>query len=142
MFPKNKIDLFYRLLCLFSYIGVIFLIKSIAPIMILFVIYCVLALTERSFRNIELLVISLIILFICYLFDNYWVFRIMLSIDYIFYFLDTSYYIDEDVEEIKLSEKDYVRFKKVDKKKKGSNNITALYLTVHLGLLFLAIMVS
>jgi hypothetical protein len=60
-----------------------------------------------------------------------------LIIDYSFYFLDTSYYRQED--EV-VDTKNYLRFKK--NKKKGSNNITAVYLTVHLGLLFVAIVVG
>ena len=43
--------------------------------------------------------------------------------------------------EIKISEKEYIRFSK-KRKKKGSNNVLAVYLTVHFVILFLAILVG
>ena len=64
----------------------------------------------------------------------------MLLIDYCFYFLDTSYYVYEK-KEVVYNERDYIRFKNT-KKKKGSNNLVAVYLTVHLALLFVAILVG
>ena len=60
-------------------------------------------------------------------------------IDYVVYFLDTTYYIEEK-EIVKISKKDYVRF--ANKKKKGSNNISAIYITIHLVLLVIAIVVG
>jgi hypothetical protein len=93
---------------------------------------------ERSFRNIELIMITLLILGLSHLIDNYLLFRIMLLIDFAFYFLDTAYYYEE---EETISKKDYLRFKKSNKKK-GTNNITAIYLTVHLVILFIVIWVG
>ena len=139
MFPKSKINLIYRLLCLICFLIVIIVINSIKSLLIIFIIYSVFALCEKSFRNIELIVISLVILGLCYLFGNYWLFKIMMLIDYSFYFLDTGYY-EEEIEPI--NKNDYLRFKIIHKKKKGLNNITAVYLTVHLGLLFIAILVG
>ena len=140
MFPKNKISLLYRILCLVCYIGVIMVVNSTTTLIVLLVAYGLFALSERSFRNIELIVVTLFILWISYLLGNYLFFKVMLIIDYIIYFIDTSYYdIDE---ELKVSEKDYIRFKNNKKKKKGSNDILALYLTVHLVILFVAIVVG
>ena len=142
MFPKNKINIVFRLLCLLSFIAVIILIKSITTLIVLFLVYCFLAISERSFRDIEFIILSLLLLLVCYLFNNYILFRAVLLIEYIFYFIDTSYYIEDD-EEVQISQNEYVRFAKVKKKKKkGSSNIAAIYLTVHLVLLFLAIMVG
>ena len=138
MFPKNKICLLYRLLCLVCYIGVILLVDSITSLIVLFIFYSILAISEKSFRNIEFIIISMIILLICYLLNNYWLFKIMLIFEYCFYFLDTSYYVIDEV--ISVDEKDYIRFK--NNKKKGSNNLLAVYLTVHLVLLFVAIVVG
>lgn len=137
MFPKNRVNIFYRVLCLISFIAVIVFINSIKTLQILFLVYCFFALSEKSFRNIEMIIISIVVFLICYLLNNYIAMKIMLSLDYIIYFLDTSYYVEE---EITISEKEYIRFKK--KKKKGSNNILAVYLTVHLVVLFLAILVG
>ncbi len=140
MFPKNKINIVFRLLCLISYVVVILMVNSASTLMILAAAFLFFAMGEKSFRNIELIVITAIILWICYLLNNYLLFRIMLLINYSCYFLDTSYYIDD--EKAVLSKKDYIRFNNKKKKKKGSSNIVAVYLTVHLVILFLAIMVG
>jgi hypothetical protein len=140
MFPKNKISFIYRLLCLVCYIGVILVLEDTTSLIALFIFYSILALSEKSFRNIEFIIVSIIFLLICYLLNNYWLFKIMLIIEYCFYFLDTSYYVVD--EEISVDEKDYIRFKNNKKKKKGSNNLLTVYLTVHLVLLFVAIVVG
>ena len=141
MFPKNKINIVFRLLCLISYITVILTVNSISTLMIITVAFCFFALGEKSFRNIVLIIMTIIILWLSYLLNSYLLFRIMLLIDYSCYFLDTSYYFVEN-EKVVLSENDYIRFNNKKKKKKGSSNIAAIYLTVHLVILFLAIMVG
>ncbi len=140
MFPRNKIDIFYRVLCLISYIIAIFIVNSLTTIIILAVIYAIFALCEKNFRNIELIVISVIIYIICSLLDNYLLFKIMLIINYCFYYLDTGYY--EVDEKVVVSKKDYIRFSNGKKKKGSTNNLLAVYLTVHLGLLVIAILVG
>ena len=140
MFPKNKINIIYRFLCLLCYLVTIFVINNNITMFILLLIYLVFALSEQSFRNIEFIIITLVILGICYLLNNYLLFKFILAFDYCFYFLDTTYYVTLK-EEVKITKNDYVRFVKV-KKKKGLNNITAVYLTIHLVLLLLAIVVG
>ena len=141
MFPKNKINIVYRILCLICYSLVILLINNNASLIVLLILYCILALLEKSFRNIELIIISIILLWVSYLLKNYVLFRIILLIDYSFYFIDASYYIAEERSIVK--ENDYIRFKKVNKKnKKGLNNMLAMYLTVHLVVLLLVIVIG
>ena len=96
MFPKNKVNLIYRLLCLICFVAVIILLNSLKSIIVLFIAYCILALFERSFRNIELIIITLLLLGLSYLIGYYWIFRVILIIDYILYFLDTTYYEEEE----------------------------------------------
>ena len=141
MFPKNRINIIYRILCLLSFAVVIIMINSTITLSLLFFTYCILALSEKNFRNIEFVVVTFVLLLICYWLDNYILLKIMLLIDYAFYFLDTAYYID-DLEEVKISKKDYVRFVNKKEKKKGTNNITAIYITLHLVLLVIAIVVG
>ena len=63
----------------------------------------------------------------------------MLIVDYIVYFLDYK----TVKESIKITEKEYIRFSKVKKKnKKGSSNSIAVYITLHLVILFITIMVG
>ena len=139
MFPKNRINIVYRILCLVSFIVTIWVVNSYKTLLIILLAYIFFALSEKSFRNIELIIITLIIIFICYLFKTNFIFKIMLMIDYAFYFLDTSYYLIDKKE--KISKNDYLRFASKNKKK-GSSNIIALYLTAHLVILFLAIVVG
>ncbi len=140
MFPKYKIDIFYRVLCLLGYIVAIFVVNSHTTLILLGIIYAFFALGEKSFRNIELVVITIIIYTLCYLLNNYLLFKIVLALDYCFYFLDTGYY--EVEEKAIVSKKDYIRFSSGKKKKGSTNNILAVYLTLHLGLLVIAILVG
>ena len=118
---------------------VILLVNSLTTLIALTLVYCFLGLLDNNFRNIEFIVITLFLLGIGYLLDFYLLFKIMLIIDYFIYFLN---YIP--VKSIKkLSKKEYMRFSKLNKnKKKGSSNAIAVYLTVHLIVLFIAIMVG
>lgn len=142
MFPKNKINVFYRILCLICYLLVIFMVNSQSTLIILLIIYGIFGVSEKSFRNIQLIVITIVLLGISYLLNNYLLFKVMLLIDYCFYFLDVSCY-DEEKDNQLIKENDYIRFKKNNKKnKKGLNNTLAIYLTVHLGVLFMAIVVG
>ena len=140
MFPKNKINLFYRILCLITFSIIIFMINSVTSLILLLIIFCILAFLEMSFRNIELVIITIAVLGLSSLLDFYGFFRVMLFLDYCFYFLDTSYYYEENT---KISSKKYVRFSKINNKKdKEMNNMSAIYITVHLVLLFVIIVVG
>ena len=141
MFPRNKISIIYRLLCLISYIIVIIMTSSIKTLIVISIVFWFFASCEKSFRNIELIVLTIIFLLLSYSIGNYLLFRIILLIDYLFYFIGSGYYYEEK-EVKKIDEKKYIRFQNNKKKKKGTGNITAIYLTVHLVLLFVAIMVG
>ena len=77
MFPKNRINIIYRLLCLISFIIVIWLINSQTTLIVIFIVYIFFALSERSFRNIELIIITGICLWISYLLENYLLFQLL-----------------------------------------------------------------
>ena len=131
MFPKNKINILIRLLCLISYIIVIFSVNSLTTLIALHVAYCLLSLFEINFRSFAFIIVTLVFLWICSIYGNYLLFRIMLLIEYCFYFLDTTYYVEEK-EVVKINQKDYVRFKNMNKKKKkGLNNTIAVYIVLH-----------
>ena len=138
MFNKKDINIIYRILCLICYAVVILFVNSLTTLIALTIVYCFLGLYDNNFRNIEFIIITLFLLGIGYLFNYYLLFKIMLIIDYFIYFLN---YIP--VKSIKkLSKKEYIRFTKSKKNKKGSSNAIAVYLTVHLIVLFIAIMVG
>lgn len=138
MFNKKNVSIIYRVLCLICYVIVILLVDSVTTLMALTLVYCFLGLYDNDFRNIELIVITLFLLGIGYLFNYYLIFKIMLIIDYVIYFLN---YIP--VKSIKkLSKKEYIRFSKLNKSEKGYSNTIAVYLTVHLIVLFITILVG
>ncbi len=116
------------------------MINSIKSIIVLFIIFAVLALGEISYRNIVLIFLTILALGVCYLLGNYWLLKLFLIVDYCLYFLDTSYYITEK-DEVIVDKRKYLRFNN-KKKEKGSSNTITIYITVHLVLLFLAIMVG
>ncbi len=139
MFKKENINIIYRILCLVCYTVVIFLVNSINTLIALTLFYILLGLLDNNFRSIEFIVITLFLLGIGYLLNYYLLFRIMLVIDYFIYFL--NYILVKNIK--KLSKNEYIRFSKLNKnKKKGSRNAIAIYLTVHLVVLFIAIMVG
>lgn len=138
MFKKENINIIYRILCLVCYTVVIFLVNSINTLIALTLFYILLGLLDNNFRSIEFIVITLFLLGIGYLFNYYLLFRIMLVIDYFIYFL--NYIPVKNIK--KLSKKEYIRFSKLNKNKKGSSNTIAIYLTIHLIVLFIAIMVG
>lgn len=138
MFKKENINIIYRILCLVCYTVVIFLVNSINTLIALTLFYILLGLLDNNFRSIEFIVITLFLLGIGYLFNYYLLFRIMLVIDYFIYFF--NYIPVKNIK--KLSKKEYIRFSKLNKNKKGSSNTIAIYLTIHLIVLFIAIMVG
>lgn len=138
MFKKENINIIYRILCLVCYTIVIFLVNSINTLIALTLFYILLGVLDNNFRSIEFIVITLFLLGIGYLFNYYLLFKIMLAIDYFIYFL--NYIPVKNIK--KLSKKEYIRFSKLNKSKKGSRNAIAIYLTIHLVVLFIAIMVG
>ena len=58
MFPREKIDYLYRLLCLLAFLIVILFINSTVTVIIITIAFYVLTLFERRFENVFLYVVT------------------------------------------------------------------------------------
>ena len=144
MFPKSKINLFYRILCMLAYIGVIIFINSFITLLVLTISFFILTISEKKVENLFLYVITIIIFVICLTVKNYLYLRIIVCFDYIFYFLSAIDYSEEYIEEDIVRDQNYIRFKTIKKiKKKESNNmLCTAFVLMHMILLLLAIVVG
>ena len=93
-------------------------------------------------------IITIIIFLVCYLTDNYIILKIVLIIDLGYYFLNNPTILPDNVSTIKESivfNKYFIRFKDFNKKGKeviNNNLLCVVYVTVHLFILFMAIVVG
>ena len=143
MFPREKIDYLYRLLCLLAFLIVVLFINSSTTVIIITIAFYILTIFEKRFENIFLYIVTGIIFIICLTMYNYLLLRIITCIDYIHYFLNNERLDDfiDDEEIVKRNEK-YIRFEKKKGKKVNNNELCTVFVIVHLVLLLLAIVVG
>lgn len=165
MFKKKEIDFIYRLICLLTFITVIVYVKSIVTLSILALFFVFLTRDDVRILALILYFVTAITFMACFSSIDFTLFRIALVFDTIYYFLiippidevvDKILGIEKKIDKEKLEEKTeevqsklntdnyYIRFsnkKKIAKKKKNAD-ICTIYITAHLLLLFIAIMVG
>lgn len=164
MFKKESIDLIYRLICLITFLFVILFVNSIITLTLLLLLFLLLTKKENDFTFLCFSFLSFIFFVIAFMTDNYFLFKLMIIIGYTYYFLvipslgsiiqnsvdkivgNTKKIVQEEIEnEGEVSETELIRFKNLGKKqvnKKGFDLNSTIYLTVHLGLLFISILVG
>ena len=168
MFKKKEIDLIYRIICLFVFIIVVTYVRSIITLSILALFFVFLTRDDVRILAIILYFVTAISFMACFNSVDYTLFRIALIMDTAYYFLiiptlddvvkmvlglkdePNEEKIEDKVEKVqnKLNtDSYYIRFsndKKIEKinKKKKSEAISAIYVTAHLLLLFIAIVVG
>ena len=162
MFQKRKIDLLYRLICLLTFTIVIIFIRSFITLALLVLIFYVFTKNDGRFLSVFLYIVTFLAFVVSYYANNFDLLKFVVILDFIYYFLDIPtleemiddmYTPKEKNEEVKekpvkssLINNDsyYVRFSGVPKKKKSKkgNFAITVYLTLHLVLLFVAIMVG
>ena len=142
MFPRNKVDLIYRLLCLLAFIFVIVFINSLVTLFIIALVFLVFSITEKRFENYFLYILTLVLFLICMSINNYFLLRVILIIDYVHYYLNVSV-LDDDIfdNELERNQK-YIRFKEEKKERKDNNLLCTIFVTVHIIVLLLAIVVK
>ena len=142
MFPRNKVDLIYRLLCLLAFIFVIVFINSLVTLFIIALVFLVFSITEKRFENYFLYILTLVLFLICMSINNYFLLRVVLIIDYVHYYLNVSV-LDDDIfdNELERNQK-YIRFKEEKKETKDNNLLCTIFVTVHIIVLLLAIVVK
>ena len=143
MFPRGKVDLLYRILCMLAYVSVIIFINSNTTLFIVILAFFLFTITERRFENYFLYGITALAFIISFTLGNYILLRIAVVIDYIYYFLSVET-LDDEIMEVKRDQY-YVRFdtKRKERIKKQDNNVLCtLFVTVHLVLLLLTVLVG
>ncbi len=165
MFQKREIDLMYRLLCLIIFAIVIIFAQSIVTLSILALFFVFLTRDEVRILSLILYFGTAITFMACIYSTDYTLFRIALLMDTFYYFLvippvdelvDHIFGIEREPSKEKVEEKTeevqkklntdsyYIRFsgeKKVAKKKRN-DELCTIYITAHLLLLFIAIVVG
>jgi predicted membrane protein len=145
MFPREKIDFLYRIMCLLAYLIVIIFIDSIMTLFIITIAFYILTIMEKRFENIFLYIVTGIIFILCLTMNNYFLLRLIAIVDYMHYFMNVDS-IDDDFDEIdEVVEKDqnYIRFKsEKEERVKDNNGLCTVFVLVHLGLLIISIMVG
>lgn len=156
MFEKEKIDLIYRVICLLTFMFVTLLVKNIITLAILILFFYFSIKKENDLVYFFLSILTFLSFAVGYVADNYTLLKLMLMIDYIYYFLSIpsvnalinsmlSRKKEESADlENEMSEEELFRFKNIkNKKKKRELNLSGtIYLTFHLGILFLSIVVG
>lgn len=156
MFEKEKIDLIYRVICLLTFMFVTLLVKNIITLAILILFFYFSIKKENDLVYFFLSILTFLSFAVGYVADNYTLLKLMLMIDYIYYFLSipsVNALINsmlsrkkEESADLKgeISEEELFRFKNIkNKKKKRELNLSGtIYLTFHLGILFLSIVVG
>lgn len=156
MFEKEKIDLIYRVICLLTFMFVTLLVKNIITLAILILFFYFSIKKENDLVYFFLSILTFLSFAVGYVADNYTLLKLMLMIDYIYYFLSipsVNALINsmlsrkkEESADLKgeIIEEELFRFKNIkNKKKKRELNLSGtIYLTFHLGILFLSIVVG
>ncbi len=143
MFHRDKIDLIYRLLCLFAFMLTIIFVDSFISLFIIMLLFIVFSFTENRFENYFLYILTTLVLLFCLSMKSYFLFRIVLIIDYVHYCLnvDTLRDFDEDDFEEERNQ-EYIRFKKEKEERKNNNLLCTVFVTVHLVILLLAVVIG
>ena len=140
MFPRSKVNLLYRLLCLLAFLIVIIFINDYITLLILTIAFYVLTFLERDIRIIFLQIITIILFIFCLSMNSYLLLQIILIINYIYYFLGVNYgCISDEIIERNLR---YIRFENNNKRKEDNNMLCTIFVTVHIMILLLSIMVG
>ncbi len=144
MFPKSKVNVFYRVLCMLAYMGVVLFIDSKITLIILMIGFFIYTINEKKVENIYLYVATIVSFVMCLTIGYYFLLRIMVFFDYMYYFLSAPSYDDLLLEEEIDTDQKYIRFKEIKKKKKKEDNnmLCTIFVTVHMVVLLLAIVVG
>ena len=157
MFDKKKIDLIYRIVCLITFCIVTMLVKSIITLSLLLLFFYLMVYKEKDFAFLAVCLITFIAFAIAIATNNYFLLRLMIMVGYAYYFLyipSISTLVSKAVDKVydkKVqtddddTDEEIIRFKKKAKKRVNKNDFNlpgTLYLTFHLGVLFLLILVG
>ncbi len=162
MFKKEDVNLICRLMCLITFSIVILFVRSSISLILLVLGFYIYVRNTFRFSTFIYCMITFLIFVICYNSNNYMALKLMLIFDYAHYFLSIpgledilNYLSFSNKEEPKEVEEEavpstlngdsyYIRFSNSPKhkKKKKADLINTFYITFHLFILFVVILVG
>ena len=150
MFQNKLVSITLRIICLITFVVVILLTNSFITLSLLTIAFYLFTRNDSVSFVFVWHIATIIIFLICCLIDSFVLLKIVLIVGLAIYFLVTPY--GEIIEEIVISKKKsipinkyFIRFKSINIKRKeiiDKNLINTIYVTVHLFILFIIIMVG
>lgn len=146
MLQNKRINLFYRIICLIAFAIVVIKINNFIALSLLTIAFYLFTRNESNSLISLWHLITIVIFLISYFTNNYLILKIVLIIDLCYYFLSLP--SDELISTKKKTivvDKYFLRFSRRDNKRKdiiSNNSLCTVYVTVHLLILFIIIMVS
>ena len=148
MFQNSVINVILRIVCLLTFVIVIFFTKSFITISLLTIVFYLFTRNDRFPLMLWWHIVTIVTFLFCYFTNNFILLKIVLIGGLAFYFIvnpyGDSFSIIKKVKKVTLN-KYFIRFKKIDIERKdviNRNLINAIYVTVHLFILFITIMVG
>lgn len=145
MYEKNNVKFIYRIICLVTFIVALLSLNNYVTSIMLLIIFFIIIHRFSNYFFSFLAIISFVLFIISFILNNYSLLNFLVIIDYSYYFLSisNSYEMDIDDEEIDLTDDELIRFREERKDvRKGLDIVNTKYLTFHLGILFLTIVVG
>ena len=146
MLQNKSISIIYRIICLITFVIVILKLDNFIALALLTIAFYVFTRNESDSTLSLWHFITIIIFLISFFTNNYLILKIVLIIDLCYYFLSIPN-IDVSNREKKtvIMDKYFIRFGSIKKERKdivNNNLLCTIYVTAHLFILFIIIMVS
>ena len=147
MFQNSKVSVILRIVCLITFIAVISFVNSFVTLALLTIVFYLFTRNEKDSIVFLWHIITIIVfLFSCYI-NSYYLLKIVLVIGLSYYFLVIPYDWIPKINNklIIILDKYFIRFKNNRITRKdgiNKNLVNTIYITVHLVILFIAIMVG
>ena len=148
MFQNSVINIVLRVICLLTFAMVVFFTKSFVTIGLLTVVFYLFTRNDNFSFMLWLHIVTIITFLFCYFTNSFLLLKTVLLCGLAIYFLvdpyGNKYTIVNKPKKITL-DKYLIRFKKIDLKRKGvldNSYLNAIYITVHLFILFITIVVG
>ena len=147
MFQNNKVNIIFRVICLITFVVVILFVDSFITLSLLTIAFYLFTRNEYDLVLFWWHIITIIAFLVSCFMNNYYFLKLVLVFGLSYYFLITPYILanrNRKQSQIVL-DKYFIRFKNNNVNRKDAINknlVTAIYVTVHLFILFIAIMVG
>ena len=145
MFQNSKVNLILRIVCLLTYSLVIIFNHSFITLSLLTIFFYLFTRNEKDPLVFWWYIIPILTYLFSYFTDNFYILKIVLITGLAYYFIVVPNKEDNIVEKRILTiDKYFIRFKNNKKRKDviDMNLVNAIYVTVHLFILFITIMVG